>query len=378
MKKLLLVLALMLFVVNSVFAKDFSDLDSSHWAYKQIQSLAEEGVVVGYPDGTFKPDAEVTRAEFATMALKALRQHNAVAKETFEFTDVPKEHWAHDNIQRAYSFDLIKGFPNGTFLPEGTVTKAEAISLIISSLETDPMTPARARQILTASYTDAASIQDWFAINAAKAEALSIVVKVPGYEKTFCADKKITRAEVAASLCNMIKWVKSRPNKKLAEAMPRISKGSVIPNVTVDGTIATIPKGTKIPVVLTQTVSSQKNMIFDEYQTVVPQNLVTKENYLLIEKDSQIGGEVFDVKYGKYFIRNGVIVLDTKTLCPKGLSQRGAFIGVIDTHKAKKWYQKLFRAIFKGEKVTFGSGVPLQVELRAPVKIDLSNGAVVD
>lgn len=379
MKKVFLIFALMLFATNGVFAKDFVDLSQSYWAYPQIQSLVDDGVVVGYPDDTFKPDQPVTRAEFATMALKAINQDNAKAKETFEFSDVPTDYWAHDNIQRAFSFDLVKGFPDGSFNPEGSVTKAEAISLIMSSLDTDPMTLSEAKKILEDSYTDYESIQEWFIINAAKADALAIVVKVPGYENKFEPDKKITRAEMAASLCNMRKWVQSRPNKKLAEVMkPRVGEGVTLPDVIVNGTIATIPKGTKIPVKLVQTVSSQQNMIFDEYKTVVPENLVTKENYLVIEKDSVISGEVFDVKYGRYFVRNGVLVLDTKTITPKGLDQKAAFLGVIDTSKEKKWYEKVFRAIFKGEKVTLEEGIPLYVQLRTPVKIDLTNGSVID
>ena len=235
MKKVLLIFALMLFSMNSVFAKDFVDLSESYWAYPQIQALADDGVIAGYPDGNFKPDQPVTRAEFATMALKAINVENATAKESFEFSDVPSDYWAHDNIQRAFSFDLVKGLPDGTFNPEGSVTKAEAISLIMSSLDTDPMTLAEAKKILEASYVDHASIQEWFVINAAKADALAIVVKVPGFENKFEPDKQITRAEMAASLCNMRKWVQSRPNKKLAEVLtPREAKGVELPDVIVN------------------------------------------------------------------------------------------------------------------------------------------------
>lgn len=379
MKKVLLIFALMLFSMNSVFAKDFVDLSESYWAYPQIQALADDGVIAGYPDGNFKPDQPVTRAEFATMALKAINVENATAKETFEFSDVPSDYWAHDNIQRAFSFDLVKGLPDGTFNPEGSVTKAEAISLIMSSLDTDPMTLAEAKKILEASYVDHASIQEWFVINAAKADALAIVVKVPGFENKFEPDKQITRAEMAASLCNMRKWVQSRPNKKLAEVLtPREAKGVELPDVIVNGTIATIPAGSKIPVVLVQTLSSQKNTMFDAFKTVVPENLVTKEGYLVIEKDSVISGEVFDVKYGRYFVRNGLLVPETKSITPKGLEQQAVFKGVIDTSKEKKWYEKVFRAIFKGEKITLEEGIPLYVQLNKAVKIDLTNGSVID
>ena len=59
-----------------VFAKEYKDLPQDHWAYKQIQTLTDQNVVVGYPDGNYRPDANVTRAEFATMVIKALNQQN--------------------------------------------------------------------------------------------------------------------------------------------------------------------------------------------------------------------------------------------------------------------------------------------------------------
>lgn len=52
----------------------YPDVTEAHWAFSQIQTLTEQGVIVGYPDGTFQPDENVTRAEFASMAIKALGQ----------------------------------------------------------------------------------------------------------------------------------------------------------------------------------------------------------------------------------------------------------------------------------------------------------------
>ena len=71
--------ALSLFLSASyAFAEPtFSDLSEEHWAYPQIQQLAKDGIVVGYPDGTYKPDEKITRAEFASMAVKALKQQEA-------------------------------------------------------------------------------------------------------------------------------------------------------------------------------------------------------------------------------------------------------------------------------------------------------------
>ncbi|MFR1672534.1 MAG: S-layer homology domain-containing protein, partial [Candidatus Gastranaerophilaceae bacterium] len=72
--KLLLSTAVAVFMIAPAFA--YPDVNANHWAAKQIQILTEKGVIVGYPDGTFKPDENVTRAEFASMAIKALGQEH--------------------------------------------------------------------------------------------------------------------------------------------------------------------------------------------------------------------------------------------------------------------------------------------------------------
>ena len=61
-----------LFMFNNPANAFYTDMNETHWAYQSIKFLTEVGVVVGYPDGSYKPDIPVTRAEFASMAIKAL------------------------------------------------------------------------------------------------------------------------------------------------------------------------------------------------------------------------------------------------------------------------------------------------------------------
>ena len=85
----------------------YTDMDQNHWAYQSIKFLTEVGVVVGYPDGTYKPDIPVTRAEFASMAIKALGQEDANVTQDIHFTDVKPDFWAYNIIKKAVYFDLI-------------------------------------------------------------------------------------------------------------------------------------------------------------------------------------------------------------------------------------------------------------------------------
>ncbi len=78
MKKSIKNLVLSIFVIgllaSNAYAKSYPDLPTNHWAYKQVQALTDEDVLVGYPDGNFKPDESATRAECTAMVVKALHQ----------------------------------------------------------------------------------------------------------------------------------------------------------------------------------------------------------------------------------------------------------------------------------------------------------------
>ena len=88
-------------MLNSPAHAFYSDMDENHWAYQSIKFLTEVGVVVGYPDGTYKPDIPVTRAEFASMAIKALGQEDASVTQDIHFSDVKPDFWAYDIIKKA-------------------------------------------------------------------------------------------------------------------------------------------------------------------------------------------------------------------------------------------------------------------------------------
>ena len=94
-------------MINNQAQAFYTDMDENHWAYQSIKFLTEVGVVVGYPDGTYKPDIPVTRAEFASMAIKALGQESTSVTQEIHFDDITPEFWAYDIIQKAVYFDLI-------------------------------------------------------------------------------------------------------------------------------------------------------------------------------------------------------------------------------------------------------------------------------
>ena len=111
---------------------DFSDVSSSDWFNNAVSTMANAGILTGYPDGTFKPNAPITRAEFAAIAA---RFSDVSYNGSCSFTDVAKTHWAADEIALAEHLGWITGYPDDTFRPGRNITRAEAMTLINRVLE---------------------------------------------------------------------------------------------------------------------------------------------------------------------------------------------------------------------------------------------------
>ena len=168
MNKLLkMVLSATVFCFTLMPAIAYPDVDENYWAYPQINKLTEKGVIIGYPDGTFKPDANVTRAEFAAMAIRALGQEHTKVVQPVHFTDIDEEHWAYSDIQKALYFDLISCDKNGElFRPDDSVSRAESLTVAVNALTTETITPAKAKEVLEKKYIDSHTIPEWFVIPA--------------------------------------------------------------------------------------------------------------------------------------------------------------------------------------------------------------------
>lgn len=108
----------------------FADVSTTSKAYAAIEKLAAAGVISGYQDGTFRPNASVTRAELLKMIYKALDKPLATVK-TSPFTDVNTKHALFTYIINAYNSGLVKGYGNKLFKPNQSVTRAEGSKMIL-------------------------------------------------------------------------------------------------------------------------------------------------------------------------------------------------------------------------------------------------------
>ena len=360
-------------MINSPANAFYTDMDESHWAYKSIKFLTEVGVVVGYPDGSYKPDIPVTRAEFASMAIKALGQESGSVTQDIHFYDITPEFWGYNIIQKAVYFDLIPDSKEESFRPFDPVTRAEAINIAVNSLTTNQLSQQKAEDILSKAYKDYEQIPAWFLMGAAKAHVLDMVVVMPGHEGTMEANRPANRAEVAMILYKMMQEAKLNPNDKLAAVMQkRTADGYIVDNVRVQGSIGIIPAGTIFPIKLETVVGSQISNVADIYTAKTPKNYVTKEKYLLIEENSDMKGQVKYVQRGKLFKRHGEIILKNELLVtPNDQAVMVYGVATLTPDKIGFW-----RKIFKGKQVLTTPGEIVNLRLLAPIKIDLTNGYI--
>jgi len=170
-------------------ASTLTDLQG-YWGQGYIDALANRSYIGGFPDGTFRPNALITRAEFAAIAAKALGLP-AVSGGRF-FVDVPNNHWAAGSIAAVSNSGLVGGFPDGTFRPSDRITRAQALVILTKALKnSNPELSGLNR------YSDAAAVPDWAKDSIARAANAGIIVNFPN-ASLIDPNRVSTRGEVAA------------------------------------------------------------------------------------------------------------------------------------------------------------------------------------
>ncbi|MGP4070356.1 S-layer homology domain-containing protein [Halobacillus sp. B29] len=164
----------------------FKDIEG-HWAEEEINYLVEDNLLVGYDDGTFKPNVNITRAEAATVISRELELEKVVS----DFPDVAEDHWASGYIGAATKAKILSGYNDGTFQPNENLSRAE-MAIIVS----------RAYQLQgqTSIFTD--TKEHWADSYIQTLAANHITVGYP--DGTFRPEQEITRAEFASFVARVL------------------------------------------------------------------------------------------------------------------------------------------------------------------------------
>lgn len=173
----------------------FTDIQT-HWAKTCIEKLADLNVISGYQDGTFKPDASVTRAEFAALLLKAFPGQPKI-RNPLTFKDVPTTFWAKTAIDTAYQTGFLSGYPDNLFKPEEKIPRVQVLVALANGLEYVATHPVS--EILDLAFDDVTDIPNYALNSLAGATENRLVVNYPNVRQ-LKPNALATRAEVAAFL----------------------------------------------------------------------------------------------------------------------------------------------------------------------------------
>ncbi|MFI2856343.1 S-layer homology domain-containing protein [Paenibacillus sp. JSM ZJ436] len=178
----------------------YADIND-HWAFKAIMHLSANGIMEGYDNGSFKPDQEMTRAEFVTVVSRILGLSGAPAGSVY--TDVAESAWYSEHVKGMVHAGIIQGYADGTFRPDRQMSREEVWVILYRAFQNKLTQQDLTQQELNASsYSDLNEISAW----AQKAiSALTMIGIVNGYpDGTLKPKGTITRAEAAALLVKLV------------------------------------------------------------------------------------------------------------------------------------------------------------------------------
>lgn len=170
---------------------DLQDI-KGHWAEPQIRALVEKGAINGYPNGAFKAGNSITRAEFATVLVKAF----GLKVETGKVFADTSSHWAKDFVATAFAHGIVNGLDANHFAPDDLITREQMAVMIAKATKLDKPTKDK-------EFADQTAISPW-----AKESITAAVEKeiIKGYpNNTFKAKGKTTRAEAVTAIYNALK-----------------------------------------------------------------------------------------------------------------------------------------------------------------------------
>jgi uncharacterized repeat protein (TIGR02543 family) len=193
-------------MVNSVEASQHSPTSTTtlsditgNWAQKDIEKLVSLGYISGYPDGTYKPDSQITRAEFCVIMDKVLNLAPST-NETQTFTDVNSTAWYDQTVETAVYAGIVKGYNDGTFRPNAPISRQEMACVLVQAL--GEQSEAWSNVNHKTGFTDNTRISSWargFVVVAVKDGLLK------GYpDNSFRPQDNATRAEACAMIMNFL------------------------------------------------------------------------------------------------------------------------------------------------------------------------------
>lgn len=199
----LLILSFILLIPGQAFGEEqpyvYITDHKGHWAEASIQEFVDMGITRGYPDGTFRPDAPISRAEFLALVARAFDLK--VGPEDTPFPDVTPQDWFRPEVSAAKAAGIVGGYPDGRFMPQKPVTRVEIVAMVIRAAQNSLLETKEAR-----SFPDV-DPNSWMAEPVTRGVKTGIV---SGYDDgRFYPEKGASRAEAVAILIRVLNELKA-------------------------------------------------------------------------------------------------------------------------------------------------------------------------
>lgn len=375
MKKILTILALCFVfnLANIACAVQYKDIKVEDAYYEQITTLSNKGILFGYPDGNYKPLNTMTRGEYASIVVHALKLLNKPYEEK-AYLDLNKEHWANKYLQIASFYDLVQGDTTGHIYPNEPITRLEIITSLANALNLGEITKENADKLLS-EYKDSNLIPAWAKLQVALALNYDLVIPAKE-EATLAPLKNATRAEVAGFISKLLAASEKLPEPKLKDGKIgiRLFKGEVIESAYKEGKYTVIPAGTVLPLAIME-CSIQKPLDNGmDFRAKTKKHYITKENRLIFPANTEFYGKFVEVKKAKKFIRNERLVLQTVNFVNSRTKEEGKIMmsaTVEPKYNGETILDKINYYIIRGKKALIHKSSTGNFVILEPYKVEI-------
>ena len=366
-------------MTGNAFAMKFNDVPEGYWAYAAIDKMADLMYADGYPEGDFKPEQYITRAEYATMIVKAIDQVDAPIDTMHFFEDVTPSHWAYKYIIKAADLDIFESLDEKYFYPEEFVPRSEIITFLVNILKSEDISRKEASEVLKTKYLDYQDIPDWFKQTAGKAEVLGVIAQSPDRSQYLDCDANITRAQMAVFLSYLKRELNEYLEAKIEmETSPTVVEGGLaLTNVIRNGDIVTLPIQTVMPIVISGQISSDESKPNEMFQARFANNLTDSDNNLIFSQDMILIGKILDTTRSRNFVRNGEILFELS-----GVNNKNVFTRIMGYAECQEVlaeankFKKFVKTIVKGRNFVLKDGQVVYIRLFKPIRVNIVTGEI--
>ena len=283
-------------------AANIADVSSSYWASKEINEVVDDNIMSLSGD-KFNPEGSVARVDFVQSLLKLLTNENLDVKISNIFSDVKSGDAYYNDVLRSQQLGLVYGYPDGTFKPKKTMSRAETqsvISHITKDMNTDTSVLNR--------FSDADTIPAWAQKPYAKTLNYGIYVNYPKPNELRPNDV-LSRAEAAVILSRLkdkIGLVKSqyKGSELLATEHLNTTKKAPCNEVAIQANANVIKEGNVIPVAFAEKFKSDKSAAGDAVYFTAKEDITTEEGTVLFPAGTKFNAQILDIKDPKWFNKN--------------------------------------------------------------------------